>query len=226
MIHKLHAAGYANGERRDNLAQARASYVIAISGPVGAGKTTLAQAVADELSDATILQFDHYERITEQSIEQVRDWMQGGADLDAIAIPGLAEALQALKEGRAVTDPMTGTMIPARKYILFETQFGRRHAATGRYIDLMIWVDTPLDVALARKVRQFAAALEGSDPAAARTFGPWLHGYLGNYLDVVAGLLRIQKASVGTGADVVVEGERDVSTLRQEIAGLVREKLP
>jgi uridine kinase len=97
LIRKLHAAGVGNGERRGILAQARASYVIAIAGPVGAGKTTLAQAVAHELSDATILQFDHYERVTEQSIEQVRDWMEGGADLDAIAIPGLAEALQALK---------------------------------------------------------------------------------------------------------------------------------
>ena len=202
------------------------AYVIAIAGPVGAGKTTLAQAVARALTDAAILQFDHYERITEQSIEQVRDWMQGGADLDAIAIPGLAEALQALKAGRAVTDPMTGATIPSRKYILFETQFGRRHAATGRYIDLMIWVDTPLDVALARKVRQFAAALDGSDPAAARSFGTWLHGYLGNYLDVVAGLLRIQKESVGAGADVVVDGGRGVSALQQEVAGLVRERLP
>ncbi len=202
------------------------AYVIAIAGPVGAGKTTLAQAVAHELSDAAILQFDHYERITEQSIEQVRDWMQGGADLDAIAIPGLAEALQALKAGRAVTDPMTGATIPSRKYILFETQFGRRHAATGRYIDLMIWVDTPLDIALARKVRQFAAALEGSDPAAARSFGAWLHEYLGNYLDVVAGLLRMQTESVGAGADVVVDGGREVSALQQKIARLVRERLP
>lgn len=201
-------------------------YVIAIAGPVGAGKTTLAQAVAHELSDAAILQFDHFERITEQSIEQVRDWMEGGADLDAIAIPGLPEALQALKAGRAVTDPMTGAIIRPRKYILFETQFGRRHAATGQHIDLMIWVDTPLDIALARKVRQFATALEGSDPAAVRTFGPWLHGYLENYIDVVAGLLRIQKESVGAGADVVVDGGRDVSALQQEIACLVRKRLP
>lgn len=202
------------------------AYVIAIAGPVGAGKTTLAQAVAHQLADAAMLQFDHYERITEQSIEQVRDWVQGGADLDAIAIPGLAEALQALKAGRAVVDPLTGATIPSRKYILFETQFGRRHAATGRYIDLMIWVDTPLDVALARKVRQFAAALEGSDPAEARRFATWLHEYMGNYVDVVAGLLRMQKESVGAGADLVVDGAREVSALQQEIADLVRERLP
>lgn len=202
------------------------TYVIAIAGPVGAGKTTLARGVADELADAAVLQFDHYERITEQSIEQVRDWMQGGADLDAMAIPGLAEALQSLKAGRAAINPMTRATIPSRKYILFETQFGRRHAATGRYIDLMIWVDTPLDVALARKVRQFAAELEGSDPAAASAFGAWLHEYLGNYLDVVSGLLRMQKESVGAGADLVVDGGRDVSALQQEIARLVRERLP
>ncbi len=202
------------------------AYVIAIAGPVGAGKTTLVRELAQELSDAAILQFDHYERITEQSIEKVRDWMNNGADLDAIVIPGLAEALQSLKAGRAVTDPMTGASIQSRKYILFETQFGRRHVATGRYIDLMIWVDTSLDVALARKVRQFAAALEGGNPDAARRFGAWLDGYLGNYLDVVAGLLRMQKEVVGAGADLVIDGGREIAALRDEVLRVVRERLP
>jgi uridine kinase len=201
-------------------------YVIGIAGPVGAGKSTLAVGLAQALADAAILQFDRYERITGQPIADIRQWMQNGADLDEMRIPGLAEALQSLKDGRAVIDPMTGASIGARKYILFETQFGRRHAATGRHIDLMVWVDTPLDVALARKVRQFAAGLGEGESAAARTFAPWLRGYLDNYLDVVGELLRIQKETVGAGADLCVDGERDPAALQQEVARLVRERLP
>jgi len=40
-----------------------------------------------------------------------------------------------------------------RKYVLFETQFGRAHRETERHLDLLLWVDTPLDVALARSIR-------------------------------------------------------------------------
>lgn len=204
----------------------RARYVIGISGPVGAGKSTLAAGLAQALADAAILQFDHYERITEQPISDIRQWMEEGADLDAIRIPGLAQALQSLKEGVAVIDPASGATIEPRKYILFETQFGRQHTATGRYIDLMIWVDTPLDMALARKVRQFASSVAEGAPGAARTFAPWLSDYLENYLDVVGELLRIQKKTVALGADLSVDGEREPVVVREEVARLIRERLP
>jgi uridine kinase len=205
---------------------ARPVSVIGIAGPVGAGKSTLAGGLAIELADAAIVRFDHYEQVTEQPIETIRDWMRAGADLDAVEIPQLAAALGSLKAGCAVVDPVTGRSIPPARYILFETQFGRRHSATGQYIDLMVWIDTPLDLALARKVRQFAASLDGADAGAARTFAPWLRGYLDNYLGVVGDLLRIQRETVGAGADLVVDGTRDPAVLRQEVAQLIRARLP
>lgn len=203
-----------------------ARYVIGISGPVGAGKSTLAAGVAKALADAAVLQFDHYEQITEQPISDIRQWMEEGADLDAIRIPGLAQALHSLKEGVSVIDPLTGAAIGPCKYILFETQFGRQHTATGRYIDLMVWVDTPLDVALARKVRQFASGAAEDAHGAAGTFASWLRDYLDNYLEVVGNLLRMQKKTVGAGADLAVDGEREPVALRDDIVRLIRERLP
>jgi thymidylate kinase len=200
-------------------------YVVGIAGPVGAGKSTLVEGLAARIGDAAVLSFDRYERITEQPIERIRLWMQNGADLDEMEIPGLARDLQALKEGRAVADPLTGAPVPARQVILFETQFGRRHAATGRHIDLMVWIDTPLDLALARKVRQFTSELDPRDDKAARDFGPWLREYLGNYLDVVGGLLRIQRETVGAGADLVLDGQRDPQALQAEVEQAIRDRL-
>lgn len=200
-------------------------YVIAIAGPVGAGKSTLANRLQKALADSTCIRFDDYEQVTRQPIEKIRRWMENGADMDEMQIPGLAEDLLALKQGRAVCNPLTRDGTPAVRYILFETQFGRRHVVTGQHIDLLVWVDTPLDLALARKIRQFIEKLDGRDPDAARSFASWLHQYLGSYLGVVGDLLRIQRDTVGADADIVIDGTRDPAALQQEVVLAIRARL-
>ena len=195
---------------------AGASCVIAVAGPVGAGKSTLVAGLADVLGSAATIHFDHYERMTEQPIEAIRRWAQSGADPDAMPVPGLAEALQSLKAGRAVVDPATHKEIAPAKFILFETQFGKRHAATGRTIDFLIWIDIPLDVALARKLRQFTGEAGLRSQGESQAFVQWLEGYLDNYLDLVGSLLRRQRDTVGADADMVVDGERDAVGLVQQ----------
>jgi uridine kinase len=195
----------------------QARYVIAVAAPPGAGKSTLIRLLSGRLPDATVIQFDHYERITDQPIEKIRLWMENGADLNEMDIPGLAEDLQALKQGRSVRDPRTRAEIPARKYVLFETQFGRQHAATGRHIDFLIWIDLPLDIALARKVRQFTGEVDARNREEMEVFAPWLHTYLDNYLAVVGGLLRIQRDTVGASADMIVDGESDPGALLLQV---------
>lgn len=198
--------------------------VIAIAGPVGAGKSTLVRGLAARLDDATELYFDHYERMTEQPIEKIREWMRNGADLNEMPVPGLSEALHALKAGRAVQDPLTGVQVMPASRILFETQFGRQHAATGQHIDLLIWIDTPLDVALARKVRQFSSELDQHAPKEVSAFAPWLQGYLDNYLGVVGGLLRLQRDTVGASADLVVDGNCEPADLLLRVEQAILER--
>ena len=184
-------------------------YVVAIAGSVGGGKSTLVDGLRVRLSDANVIRFDHYERVTLQSIESVKRWRDCGADLDELVVAQLPDDLQALKLGHSVIDPMTNEIIPSSKYILFECQFGREHTATGQHIDFLIWIDTPLDLALARKVRQF---LTGLDRTPSRQeideFAPWLQSYLDNYLDVVGGLLRMQREVVGASADMTIDGTK------------------
>ncbi len=198
--------------------------VIGISGAVGAGKSTLVRGLAASVPDSTAIHFDHYERMTEQPIEEVRRWMEAGADLNRMPVPGLADALLSLKHGRAVRDPASGAQVPPASHIFFETQFGRQHAETGQHVDFLVWIDTPLDVALARKVRQFAGEIDPRNSAECAAFGPWLEGYLENYLDVVGGLLRMQRDTVGAKADLVLDGNcapaELVNRARQAIAGL------
>ncbi len=176
--------------------------VIAVAGAPGAGKSSLVRALAAALPGASVVHFDHYERMTTQPIEDVRRWMAAGADIDKLPLPGLAEALGELKGGRMVIDPVTRAPIAPAELILFETQFGRRHSESGKYIDFLAWIDLPLDLALARKVRQMASGAGSGDTG----FAPWLEGYMGNYLDVVGALLRQQREKVASQAELTVDG--------------------
>jgi uridine kinase len=196
--------------------------VVGIAGAAGAGKSTLARALADALGDAVIVHVDDYQRVTEQPLRHIAQWMERGADFDEFPIPLLPDHLERLKRGERVLDPVSLREIAPRRYILFETHFGRAHRATGQYIDVLAWIDTPPDVAVARNLRDLLRPLV-SDPRVApeRSRFASLDAYLVSYLGSVRPLLRMQAERVGGAADVVVDGSaelpRQVEQLRREI---------
>lgn len=192
--------------------------VIAVSGAPGSGKTTLALALASALGDASSIHMDNYEQMTRKPIDEVARWMDAGAPFEGVPMPGLEEHLARLKAGHPVVDPATGATVRPAAYIVFETQFGRAHPGTGRHIDVLVWLDTPADVALARTLRAHtsAACREASGAACAGRMA-WLDGYLEGYLRVVARLVTLQRDRVRPGADIVVDGSRDSAVLAGEL---------
>jgi uridine kinase len=200
-------------------------YVVAVAGPVGAGKTSLVRGLAARLPEACAVYFDHYQTVTERPIGDIVRWVRDGMDPNAFSIPGLPDALRTLLRGEPVVDPKTRETIAARRVVLFDTPFGTLHDETAQFIDLLVWIETPLDVALARKVRELAGVALGRPPEAARGFLGWLHGYLGNYLDVVAQLMRLQKEKLGGEADVVVDGLADPAAVVEQAAREIEERL-
>jgi uridine kinase len=191
--------------------------VIGIAGAPGSGKSTVVRALAAALGDASVLHMDSYERMTRQTMEKLAEWAARGADLDELSMPLLADHLAALKAGHAVTDPSTGSAIQPARFIVFETQLGRAHAATGRHIDYLVWLDTPLDVALARTLRRLLGdALAAPAPELpART--AWLHGYLENYLALVRQLVVQQRERVLPGADLGIDGGAGLAALVDQL---------
>lgn len=205
---------------RDAQAQHR-PVVIGIAGPPGAGKTRLAQELAHLLGDASVLSMDHYQRMTDLPPEEIARWAARGADFDALPVPGLAEHLAALRRGQTVVDPTTGAMVPACRFIVFETHFGRAHRTTGPLIDVLVWLDTPVDVALARNLRAFVRPwLQPGAGEAAQAEGlRWIEGYLDNYLSLVAPLLRLQAERVPKDADLCAA---DGASAHQVLDGVLR----
>lgn len=193
--------------------------VIGVSGPPGSGKSTWAGALAQALGDAEVVDMDHYQRMTELPIAAVAQWFARGADHDELPVPLLAEHLALLKQGRAVVDPATGRTLAPRRYILLETHFGRAHRATGGLIDLLLWLDTPADVALARNLRVFLSPLLGAQASASQRLDGlrWIDGYLDHYLVLVSDLVRLQRARVRPAADLHIADQTSLDALLDDI---------
>jgi uridine kinase len=202
-------------------------YVVGVAGAAGAGKTSLVQALASAMPDASPIHIDNYQQITREPLHRLMEWMARGADVNEFAIPHLPEHLERLKRGVAVADPVSGLTLAPRKYVLLETHFGRAHRATGRYIDLLVWVDTPLDVALARNVVDFLQPVREADTLdAARERADWMHMYLRNYLAHTRLLVQAQKETVGADADLVVDGTAPIEEIAARVRRAILERLP
>lgn len=192
--------------------------VIAVAGPPGSGKTTLALALANALGDASSIHMDNYEQMTRKPIDEVARWMDAGAPFEGVPMPRLEEHLARLKAGHPVVDPATGMAVRPARYIVFETQFGRAHPGTGRCIDILVWLDTPADVALARTLRVHTSmACQAADATACADRMAWLDGYLESYLRLVARLVALQRDRVRPGADIVVDGTREPGVVASEL---------
>jgi uridine kinase len=185
------------------------STVVSVSAPVGGGKSSLVRGLAQRMNGAAIY-FDSYETLTERPHQEIQRWMADGAEVDELVIEGLAEDLARLKAGEPVTDPANGVTVAPAEFIFYETPFARQHQATGSLIDLSIWIDTPLDVAMARNLSEFL-----SRPEMRNDLHRWLGPYLENYLGWVRDLLLMQQQMVGGNADLVLDG---LATLDDNVA--------
>ena len=154
-------------------------------------------------------------------------WRNGsgkGGDFDAFAVPQLRGDLERLKNSETIVDPRTKVEIHSRAYILFDMPLGRAYTPTAELIDFLIWIDVPLDIALARKIREFTLhALGRNSGEAQRNFTGWLNGFLGNYLAVVHDVLTMQRTKISADADLIVDGrkspEEQAATAVEAIAG-------
>jgi uridine kinase len=201
------------------------SRIIAVAAPIGGGKTTLVKAIAQRLDDAAMLFYDHYEKATQMPPRDLVRWMNAGADFNAFTIPGLAADLKRLQQGQPVNDPVTGIPIEPQKYTILEMPLGRAHRETAKFINLLVWIDVPLDMALARKIKAFARDSAQARPEHHRERMLWLDGYLNNYLQVVRGVLRLQAKIVRGGADVIIDGQQDVNAMTAYAVNAILGKL-
>lgn len=203
------------------------SRIIAIAAPIGGGKTSLAAAIAGRLGDTELIFHDSYEKATREPVDSLENWLKEGADFNAFSLPGLSDDLRRLKQGKTIVDPWTHREVSAKKYILFEMPLGRAHHESARYIDMLLWIDVPLDIALARKIKEYTDEMLKNDKQDSyRAHLQWIDRFVEGYLGVVRDVLIVQKRKVGKDADVLINGQQSIAVMAEEAAKEIRLRFP
>ena len=197
--------------------------VVAISAPPGGGKSSLSTALAERLGGA-LVEYDAYDRLTRMPPHEVLKWLEEGGSYDQIDVPELVDDLTALRSGRPILDRLTGRELVARPLIVLETPFGRAHAPTAPLIETSIFIDTPADVSLARKIGEFAASVQqDNSPGAPRRFVVWLESYVRHYEAIVRPAIAIQRERVLPLADLVIApGTTIADAVEQVVSFLIQ----
>jgi hypothetical protein len=180
------------------------AFVLGLSGVHGADKMTLTRRLMQDYPKADLLRHDDYQTITRMSSAETRAWFDRGADPNEFALTELVEELT--RRTRIRGD------VRRRPLLLFETPLGRRHHATGAFIDFLVWIDTPFDVALSRTLLRFVdQAQRDAAPNAKSDFLKWLRNYLARYESLRA-MYVVQREALLPSADLVLEGGEAVET--------------
>jgi uridine kinase len=152
------------------------AFVITVSGVSGAGKSSTVRAIAALLGDASCFYFDDYGEAMQQPEDGLR-WIAEGADLTAFRLPQFGEDVRRLRWGEAVVTP-TGRRVEPASFLVIEEPFGAGRHDMANLVDFSVFIDTPMEVALARRLLESVERWEGSPEQRMHWIGNYLNAYL------------------------------------------------
>lgn len=114
-------------------------FIIAINAISGGGKTTIVKELQRQLPKSKALFFDDRNYDSDSGVENICKWIEEGADVNRFNLNLLEEDIKKLIKENL-------------DYIIMDYPFGYRHKTISKYINYSIFIDTPLDIALARRI--------------------------------------------------------------------------
>lgn len=120
--------------------------VIALSSVSGGGKTAVVSRLNNILQNSNAIYFDDYEFA---GPDDICDWVQRGADYSEWDLaPMIGDVENIISDNPMNLD-----------YLLLDYPFAYIHNGMGKLIDFTVFIDTPLDIAMSRRIlRDFKEA--------------------------------------------------------------------
>ncbi len=171
--------------------------VIAIAAVTAGGKTTTVNEIKRQLSNVQTLHFDDY--VFEGEVDDFYQWVLDGADYNVWNLEPLEKDILKIK--------INGDC----DYLILDYPFAYCNEQIRKYIDVAIFIDTPLDIALARRI------LRDMGDASGKEIRNDLRGYL-NYARIA--FVQMQK-DILPSSDYVIEGTMSIETIVENIINII-----
>ncbi|MEL0153342.1 MAG: uridine kinase [Halieaceae bacterium] len=196
--------------------------IVAIIGASGSGKSTVVERLkADPEISPSVIQVDHYYRDLSHLTYEQRDSVNFDHP-DAIEFETLRKDLQTLKRGQSIDAPIYDftvhnrvsrtQRIEANSIIILEGLLALADAETAALVDQVVFIDTPLEVCLKRRIERDGAN-RGRSEASVRDF--WVTRAAPMFNEFIAPW----KAQ----ADLVLSGEAEESETQARLAAWLLE---
>lgn len=112
--------------------------IIAIAAVTAGGKTSATKSIIKKIPKATSLHFDDYS--FEGEVEDFCQWVKDGADCNVWNLTPLKNDIEKIIASGKY------------EYLFLDYPFAYKHELLKDYIDCAIFIDTPLDIALGRRI--------------------------------------------------------------------------
>ncbi len=179
-------------------------FVISISGLSGSGKTEIVKTLKDRFAHAAVISFDDYgDRVYLD--RDINEWSADSSDNEWHTEPVAADIERLLGE------PLD--------YIILDFPFGYGNKLVGEYINLAVFIDVPLDVALARRIirdytsRDINTHTADVEEVSLAGLDKELRFYLTRSRPTYARMPEMQKPT----SDLIVDGTKSLSEIADEI---------
>ena len=171
--------------------------IIAIAAVTAGGKTTVVNELKRRLKNAVSLHFDDY--TFDGEVEDFAAWVKNGANYERWDLSPLVKDIERLKaEGKY-------------DYILLDYPFAHIHSALRFVIDHAFFIDTPLDIAMARRVLRDMKEASADE----------IRADMKAYLDFARPAYLQMLKDILPSSDLVVDGSGTVTEIVDEILAAV-----
>lgn len=171
--------------------------IIAIAAVSAGGKTTVVNAIEQKLPKVKTLHFDDYS--FEGEVEDFYAWTIQGADYNVWNLAPLIEDVREIAEKGELD------------YLVLDYPFAYCHEGLREYIDCAIFIDTPLDIAMARHILRDMKEATGEE----------IRNDLKTYLKYARVAYVQMLKDVLPSSDYVIDGAKELVEIVDEVLGII-----